>query len=495
MTFIDESVDVYVSTWDKTSYDNHILGINETHEITEEFIRGLLPDATILIESLDCFKSQRYSDRMIYRWLAGWQMIKNSGKHYDKILVIRPDLFFEPNQHRDSFSLSTDDVFEIVWLHSLESLQDCAFAASPTIIDRLFSGISVEDWQTSENVDIHRWWANAVSKNVKCEIRWLFKENPFIFFRPSVNGKKSTLFDIILRHNDWRDSFIIRDEPNEFRGPLRSWGPQPVEDAVLAYRSNRLDRPPTNKTLVIFSGICRNTQSASVCLPIWGEADVAVVSWDSFATHQFAHRVRANHLKLVNEGDLATALRNKFGEDLNTMLNPSFARMTYLWQHCYRLFNSSDYERIVILRPDAFYWAGTTPVDMSLLDGFHTMGCLSTAGNKFFQDVLMVFDRSKWFLLDGIFNECMTITKQMPAGVAVDTHKTLHEIFTRDGRTHGSDALTSMVKDVVIQRDTFKYQISDQYGYDYYKAVFFDSAAWWRRQNGLPYGGFLRQPD
>jgi hypothetical protein len=98
--FLDNGYDFYFSTWDKSKQFNSSLNINKEFEINEGMIRKHVPNSTISI--LDELKyventidGENRPNKMIYHWKNCLKLIENSGKKYDRILIIRIDSYFD----------------------------------------------------------------------------------------------------------------------------------------------------------------------------------------------------------------------------------------------------------------------------------------------------------------------------------------------------------------------------------------------------------------
>jgi hypothetical protein len=67
------------------------------------------------------------------------------------------------------------------------------------------------------------------------------------------------------------------------------------------------------------------------------------------------------------------------------------------------------------------------------------------------------------------------------------THSMLGMILESRGIAHKSQDLCDAVFDVLIQRDTYKFNASDQNNYAMYLDLFYDTASWWKRVHGMRY--------
>lgn len=104
----DPRIDIYFNTWNTTHY--FIPGfVDITEQVTTERILAALnnrthPDSKIVLSVSETTNDRRHQFNLIYSWINGVKMIKNSGISYDHILLIRPDILFA-NKH----SITIDD--------------------------------------------------------------------------------------------------------------------------------------------------------------------------------------------------------------------------------------------------------------------------------------------------------------------------------------------------------------------------------------------------
>lgn len=112
MAFLDQrgsNVDVYFSTWNTTSIINPLVNSSGTYinhnvvNITEQEIRNVLgiPLATVKLHTLNKYDLKDRFSLMIKGWQLGFNLIKSSGKYYDYIMILRPDMFFKNHTEID----------------------------------------------------------------------------------------------------------------------------------------------------------------------------------------------------------------------------------------------------------------------------------------------------------------------------------------------------------------------------------------------------------
>jgi hypothetical protein len=184
MTFLDDPrVDIYFSTWNKSIIKNERLGLDINEDVTEERVRNDLgKEAVVLVEPVECFEERLYNSKMIHRWCSGFEMIRSSGKQYDYVMVMRPDLFFNVDNNFDLNSVfEIKDELRMAWFDgNTEFLQDNFFAASWAKMDEMFSRLSVSVWaEQVVELDWHKWWSSFV-KQTFAEVKQLSTWEAFI---------------------------------------------------------------------------------------------------------------------------------------------------------------------------------------------------------------------------------------------------------------------------------------------------------------------------
>lgn len=101
--------DFYFSTWDKSEQSHPKLGIEISEFFDEYHIKKYFPESKIKIHDESKFEScvkGQYNiniDKMIFHWKYGLKMVKESGKIYDILVLLRPDLYF--NYHKPAKNL------------------------------------------------------------------------------------------------------------------------------------------------------------------------------------------------------------------------------------------------------------------------------------------------------------------------------------------------------------------------------------------------------
>jgi hypothetical protein len=500
----DERVDVYVSTWDRSIVKNERLNLDINDTITEDGVRNDLkiPGATILIEPEECFVSRRYNDKMIHRWLSGFEMIKNSGIEYNYVLVMRPDLFFniENNISLDNICNVKAGEFHVGWFNGdKEYLQDNIFACTYADTEKLFSVLTGDTW-TNQNVegDWHRWWSMQIAQNFT-EITRLGADAGFTFCRPI---KPDCNFDdAVLVENIWTDATVLSQiaEFGEQFG-INCWPDEVVRRAQARESSgyfNSLKAIPP-KVAIVISGMLRNYDAALLSLHIWGAADRFLVTWESAGQEKIDDYIKKAGIKqsfAIKDSEFGNVYAD--GSAIN-----NFCRMVYLWQ---QIFHNvpNDYDKYVIVRPDGFYWC-TSKEDIKKC----LISEMPFKTNQFrhseiygMGDHMFFINKSHISKFKTIFNDVTLELLKMHAlnNHNANGHVVLYNAFRQNinEELFGTDndmcsSELDRVIDTVFVRDTFNLLPSDRYDWKLYKAIYCDTASWWRNKHCHSYEGYLR---
>lgn len=476
MKFINEDVDVYVSTWSTTTIKNDFLGIDIKEDVTEERIRRILPNATILIESPDCFQSRKYNDRMIHRWISGWNMIVQSGKMYDALLVTRPDLYFV-GEYR---GINLDDDCQFAWFDSTRNfLQDTAFLLRMDTARKFFSNLSVNLWVSSTEGDWHAWFYNFFTNYVSTQINRFYPIEHSVFLRPTNNADVQDLSieSVNKRQYDWRDSkiitFIEENPEKHIKIMCEMWGEQLIKNVLLTFKANRLKRISENDTLVIFSGKCRNYEAGILSLRPFKNTDVAVVCWESNEARQFADAVRANHVHLFHEqfhihNDKCSASANN-------------QKMLALWKKSAEIFKDLKYEYFVLTKPDAFILTDKDQIDVKTLLQSNNLSAITKVGETLINDKVLIFSKKG---CDDLIKLCdAALSFDGDSNNVRDIHDMLYQASLEVNVSLANDFFANSVKDVVIQRDNYTPLLSDEYDKCTYLSILSAAITWWRNTN------------
>ena len=164
----DSRVSVFVSTWNEvnTSFKKEII----SEDIIKSYFQKL--PANILIDSYEKGSSSPYfAAPMIDRWISGFKMIDDT---YDIVLIMRPDLFFNPNHpitFEDIISCTGLIKFFNLKQHTINTLPDMGFCADYNLIKTVLSNLD-QDWIEWNKNTVgwkrwHYWWFDYVSRYIE----------------------------------------------------------------------------------------------------------------------------------------------------------------------------------------------------------------------------------------------------------------------------------------------------------------------------------------
>jgi hypothetical protein len=238
MNFLDDDrVDVYFSTWDKTSYISPKINLNIVEDVCEYTIindTGFKPSG-IIIDNTDSFNEVKYNSRMIDRWTTGFKMISESSIDYDYVIITRPDMYYDDKINIDNIVKFKDSI-GVIWAHSLkeEKLSDITMVSSFDIMKKIFTSLKVSDWVNSnQSNDWHKWWYKYCSRFVKIS-QLDIEHQKCAFYRCIVPYNTNDYSIIVDCQNDWRDLKILNDNDRYGRKfSLNNW---PIEVVYNAER-------------------------------------------------------------------------------------------------------------------------------------------------------------------------------------------------------------------------------------------------------------------
>jgi len=229
MKFLDNpNVDIYFSTWDRSLFYNKRARLQVSDPVTESQIRSVIGrDATMIVEPSNLITERKYNTKMIYRWLRGFELVEQSGKEYDFVIVTRPDIIFD-NTHPCNLDniLEYKNLLGMGWFSQtwVGKLSDIIFIASFRNMKLLMNALTIDDWISSPEHDWHIWWYNHVMKFFSvADIRPFESVNHFTFCRFWVKPEH-TFIEAYNIQLDWRDLILL--------GQLDEWG---RDKAIIAW--------------------------------------------------------------------------------------------------------------------------------------------------------------------------------------------------------------------------------------------------------------------
>lgn len=501
MTFLDDpNADIYVSTWSESIVKNDRLNLDKVDLVSEESISTILNrSATIMVEPLSCIDEKKYNSKMIHRWLAGMQMILDSNQEYDYVLVTRPDLFFN-HTHPSMFtidSLIADGDKQFAWYEEGHKLQDNLFFTKFSTMKELFARLSVQVWEEAKEGDWHTWWTDFVGWT---EVKRLGGHVPFTFCRPIVK-EGMDFSQVYLAEQDWRDLRIVHlISLGDRAGMVNAWGEEQVKRAEAKATNGSFEHYKTlagEKVCVVISGLLRNYEASALSLHIWGEHDRYMCTWSSSGNNNISDYEKIANIKqtfIIDDNEFESIYRDPYN------YNPF--RMVYLWKKMVESIPKT-YDKYVIIRPDAFYWTERPDLIQQLI--LENNFCVNQTENSItsgLNDHVFIVSRDNLNLISAAHELMLTTAaKFTKKGIDRCVHKMLWDMWKHIPNICSAE-LDCLV-DTLFVRDTFKLRtkknydwpvVEDEYNYNLYRAIFYDTAARWRRWSGGDYEGSLRPP-
>jgi hypothetical protein len=508
MRFIDDPrVDVYFSTWDKTIYKMPLIELHKAEDVTQErILNDLKRSAVIEIEPHNLIDEKRYNSKMIHRWKRGISLIKNSGIEYDYILILRPDLYFDELADQTFNDIEEyKDILASGWANSLNRgfLNDVMCLSSADKIIRMFDDLTIENWTTAENTDWHTWWYSFVSNHFPVIKDYHLARCTFC----RVWTKENHSFAEIQQfQEDWSDLTIQQLSLHVGRGVMeKHWPAEVMDRSDKKWNSGYYERYKPRIALII-SGMLRNYNTARLSLDIWGLCDRYLITWESAgqeAINDYCVKADIKEKFIISDNEFEDVYKDPCKNGNNTF------RMVYLWG---QVFNHipKDYDKYIIIRPDGFYW--TT-------DKARVLECIRTEGpfkvnqhredhTTGIDDHVLFIDKSHLNLLENCYDELVsTALAMIKDGVATNAYGDYlnpHEMLFRMWKQNiskdqiGTDVdfcskkLHSCIEALWV-RNTFTELHTDKYDKSLYTAIFYDTAAYWRRSARCNYHGTLNR--
>jgi hypothetical protein len=239
------------------------------------------------------------------------------------------------------------------------------------------------------------------------------------------------------------------------------------------------------KTAVIISGMLRNYDAALLSLPIWGditEVDRYLVTWKSagdVAIADYCNKAQIKDKLIVDDGVVST-----FPAHLR---RHNWARMIWLWQSAFKWVPKRGYDKYILIRPDGFYWTFDV-AKLQELVGYAER--ISPLGNVFAEgligDQLTIISPQYVNYIANAYNILSyNALKRISLAMDCEIHSMLGDFYGEnlsDSFTYNS---YQAGLEVLLVRDSYKLYNTDVYNYNLYRDIFFDTAAWWKRNTGV----------
>ena len=142
-----EDFDFYFSTWGENMSDNPNQAFEITEKDTRDIILSKIPSATIKVfdETNDVFSNLRNSHKMLHHWLELLTLVKQSGTHYDKIILTRTDSIFYIQNLNGIYEYDKDVIYSSGDIYTndenISEVNDTFFIGDFSIMDYFISNI------------------------------------------------------------------------------------------------------------------------------------------------------------------------------------------------------------------------------------------------------------------------------------------------------------------------------------------------------------------
>lgn len=260
------------------------------------------------------------------------------------------------------------------------------------------------------------------------------------------------------------------------------------------------------KIALVISGMLRNYDTAILSLPIWGNCDRYLVTWESVGWESITDYCNKASIKekfIISDSEFEKVYIEPCKNGNNTF------RMVYLWDNMFECIPKT-YDKYIVIRPDGFYWCINTT---KLLDCINTEGPFKVNQrreihtNGISDNVLFIenshLDRLK-NCYSSLIDVCMKLINDGKAtskyGNYLDPHEILFKLWNQDIPIEKYNTDVDFFSEKIHRcieplwvRNTFQKLTNDKYDSNLYKAVFYDTAAHWRRSAGCNYHGKLNR--
>ena len=209
-----DDVDYYMSTWNSSIEppirNRHIIDSVWETKVDEEYIKGALPNVNLKISNSDSddYTKNHETNKMIYHWKTLYQMVVDSGKSYDAIFLVRPDVYFFVQQ--ELFEISKKNNLYVHTQPIDNGVHDIFFFGyGDIVLDFL------KDLPKSMN-NIHTELKKYIDDKFKNRIDWFkeYNDNLVLFYdliRPTSELSYISLNERPLEKDDYNPNFIQDD--------------------------------------------------------------------------------------------------------------------------------------------------------------------------------------------------------------------------------------------------------------------------------------------
>jgi hypothetical protein len=206
--FLNEfDCDVYFSTWNVSKQIKDDLNINIVEEVTTQRILNHIPNATISIKNEDDVQFLNgNTQKMFYHWKESFNMMRDSNKDYDTIMLLRPDLHFELNDHSIFEQMCEPNTLYSNRLINASGyvppkpylLTDTFYYGNYNDMFKFIDGLDIVSSEVNPHKQLYKLSTNL---NLKVQI----VDFDILIMRPTLRGVEPLTFDIISeKFYEWK---------------------------------------------------------------------------------------------------------------------------------------------------------------------------------------------------------------------------------------------------------------------------------------------------
>lgn len=169
-TFLNEvNSDVYFSTWNKSEKYSMKLNYHSSYDVTPEMIENCLPYAQYQIHDEKNYNFKLKIEKIKFHWKNCLEMIENSNKKYDIIMIMRPENYMGKIDGRKFLEFNKKDrIYGLEKIKIKENnelfVQDIFFVGDFDVMKDLLLSFPDDEDRPHENFAKH-----VLSKNLDIE--------------------------------------------------------------------------------------------------------------------------------------------------------------------------------------------------------------------------------------------------------------------------------------------------------------------------------------
>lgn len=200
--FLNEfNCDVYFSTWDESIQVKDDLNVNIFEQVTVERIKNHIPNATVSIKNQnDVAHLNGNTQKMFFHWKESFRLMIESGKQYDSIMLLRPDLYFDLDSHKIFSEFNEPNT---LYCNKLINASGYVPPKPFLLTDTFYYGNYNEMYKFIDNLDVVSSEVNPHKQLYKLTINLDLKTKIVDFeifiMRPTLRGIDSMSIELVIK--------------------------------------------------------------------------------------------------------------------------------------------------------------------------------------------------------------------------------------------------------------------------------------------------------